>query len=87
MILDLLTAPFMSPLKGVTWIAEQILEQAQLQMPSEQSILRGLTELELRLDLGEIDQDEFELQEDILLQQLNALRSENMPEGYTQPER
>ena len=78
MILDVLTSPFMGPLKGVTWIAEKILEQAQLQMPSEQTILRDLTELELRLDLGEISEEEFELQEDMLLQQLNELRSEKV---------
>lgn len=86
MILDILTAPFTGPLKGVTWLAEQILDQAQLQMPSEQTILRGLTELELKLDLGEIDEEEFELQEEILLQQLNILRNEKMRNESSVPE-
>ena len=76
MIVDLLASPFMGPLKGVTWIAGKILEQAQLQLPSEQTILRELTELQLQLDLGEIEEDEFELQEDLLLRQLNELRNE-----------
>lgn len=79
MILDLLTSPFIGPVKGVTWIAEKILEQAQMQMPSERTVLRDLTELQLRLDLGEIDEEEYERAEESLLQQLQGLRKENMP--------
>ena len=74
MITDVLTFPFTGPLKGVTWIAGKILEQAQLQMPSERTVRRDLTELQLKMDLGEIDEEEFERQEDLLLQQLRELR-------------
>lgn len=75
MITDLLTLPFLGPLKGLTWVADKIREQAELQLPSEQTIRRDLTELQLRMDLGEIDEEEFEREEELLLQQLRELRN------------
>ena len=66
--------PIMGPLKGVAWIATKILEQAERELPSDQTIKRDLTELQLKLDLGDIDLYEFERQEELLLQQLRQLR-------------
>ena len=79
MIIDLLTSPFLGPIKGVAWITEKIIEQAESQMPSERTVLRDLTELQLRLDLGEISEEEYDKQEEVLLQQLQGLRNENSP--------
>ena len=80
MIVDLLTSPFLGPIKGVSWVASKILEQAELQMPSERNIRRDLTELQLRLDLSEITEEKFEMEEDVLLLQLKELREENRPQ-------
>ena len=84
MIKDVITFPVLGPFKGVAWIAGKILEKAQLEMPSERTVRRDLTELQLRMDLGEIEEDEFEKQEELLLQQLRELReaeAANLNEG------
>jgi hypothetical protein len=64
----------MGPIKGVTWIAEKIVEQADKELYSEDAIRGKLVELELRYDLGELKEDEFLETEEGLLKLLRAAR-------------
>ncbi len=74
LLMDLLTLPFMGPVKGVAWIAEKIVEQAEKELYSEEAIRGKLMELELRYDLGEISEDDFLETEEALLQLLRITR-------------
>ena len=65
----LLTLP-LAPVRGTVWIAEKVSEQAERELNSEPAIRRRLLELELRHDMGEIDDDEFAAAEAVLLDQL-----------------
>jgi hypothetical protein len=69
----LLTLP-LAPVRGVGWIAEQLLEQAEAELYDEGRIMRELMQLELAHDAGEIDQEQLAAGVDALLARLEEGR-------------
>lgn len=70
----ILSAPVLGPIQGVLWLARTIEDQANRELYDEDKVRGAMAELELRLDLGEIELDDYEAQEEILLQRLNEIR-------------
>ncbi|APE25516.1 MULTISPECIES: gas vesicle protein GvpG [Streptomyces] len=73
----LLTLP-VAPVRGVTWVAQRVLDEAEEQYYDPAPVWRELRELEGRLVRGEIDEETFEHREDELLDRLaeiNAFRA------------
>jgi len=64
----------MGILKMVIWIAEKVAEQAEKELYDEGKVRGQLMELELRYDMGEISEEEYERAEDALLKQLRVIR-------------
>jgi len=81
LLFDILAFPLMGPIKGVTWIAEKIVEQADKELYSEDAIRGKLLELELRFDLGEIAEKEYNELEETLLNRLRIARERQAPES------
>ena len=74
-ILDgLLMSPVLGPINALLWLARTIEEQANAERWDEGKVVAGLQELELDLDLGKIDVEEYEAREAVLLQQLKEIR-------------
>jgi hypothetical protein len=71
---SILTFPLMGPINGVLWIAEQITDQAENELYSPTRVRQQLAELEMRLDLGEISEEEYMAAEDALLARLREIR-------------
>ena len=69
----LLTLP-LAPVRGAMWIAEQVSAQAERELGDEATIRRQLAELEVRHDMGEISDDEYEQGENELLERLMRAR-------------
>lgn len=65
----LLTLP-LAPVRGVTWVSEQLLEEAERELYDESNIRRQLLELELEHEDGRIDDQERQQREDELLERL-----------------
>lgn len=62
----LLTLP-LAPVRGVAWVLEQVVDEADRQLYDEHSIRRELLELEFRYDEGAITAEErTELEEELL---------------------
>lgn len=74
LLFDILAFPLMGPVKGITWIAEKISEQAENEIYSEDAIRGKLLELELRFDMGEIAEKDYEELEETLLKRLRIAR-------------
>ncbi len=70
----ILTAPVSAPLNGLVAIARLIDDQIKSELYDESKIRGELTELELKLDLQEISEEEYEAHEEILLQRLKEVR-------------
>ncbi|MDP2994361.1 MAG: gas vesicle protein GvpG [Anaerolineales bacterium] len=81
LLFDILAFPLMGPIKGVTWIAEKLVEQADKELYSEDAIRGKLLELELRFDMGEIAEKDYNEQEETLLGMLRIARERQAPES------
>jgi Gas vesicle protein G len=75
LFVGLLTLP-LAPVRGVVWIAEQVMEEMERELQDEESIRRDLVQLELDFEDGLIDEDERQMREDALLERLAASQAE-----------
>jgi hypothetical protein len=73
LITGLLTLP-LAPVRGVAWVADQVAEQAELELYDEGRIMRELALLEMAHEAGEIDDDELAKRVDLVLERLEAGR-------------
>ncbi len=76
MIWQLLTAP----LDGLVWIAEQIEERATDELEQTENLQKRLTSLQLKFDLGDISEEDFTVQEQEILEAMEAEISEQSQE-------
>jgi hypothetical protein len=72
LLTGLLTLP-LAPIRGTMWIAEKLMEQAELELDDEQRIRRALAEAELRYEFGELTEEELAAIEDELLEELERI--------------
>lgn len=81
---DLLLAPLMGPLKGVVWLGSKISDVVENEFYNEDHIREELIELQMRLELDEINEEEYNNREKQLLERLDALvgSEENEEEEY-----
>ena len=65
----LLTLP-LSPVRGVTWVAEQVSEEVDRELYDEDRIRGEMLQLELDAEEGKINEEERQRAEDDLLERL-----------------
>lgn len=65
----LLTLP-LAPVRGVVWVMEQVVEEADRQLHDPDAIRRELLQLELDYDEGQISSEERIQREEALLDRL-----------------
>lgn len=70
----ILSAPVLGPIWAVLGLARIIEEQAKAELYDQDKIRAALAELELQLELGEISPEDYETQEEVLLQRLSEIR-------------
>ena len=73
LLLDILAAPVMLPTKGLLFICQKIREQVENEMLDEGKIHQQLLELQALLDDGQIEEGEFYVLEEELLDRLDAI--------------
>jgi hypothetical protein len=69
LISGLLTLP-LAPVRGVVWIAERILEQAEAELYDPDRIRAQLFEAHTALESGHITEEEYDEIESVLLERL-----------------
>ena len=62
------------PLKGIIWMGKKINEAAEKELTDEGPIKEKLMELQLRFELDEISEEEYNRQEQELLERLDTIR-------------
>lgn len=72
-MLNLLFAPITAPLSGITWIAEQLQERVDAELNVKENLQKQLLALQLAFDMGEMEEEEFEEQEEALLLAIQEL--------------
>ncbi len=74
MLLDLLTAPLGVPFSGFKFILNQIAQMAERELLDEENIRNDLLLLQVRLDEGEISEEEYLAQEAEIMARLRLAR-------------
>ena len=63
----------LSPCKAITWIARTLYDQAEGEITNEPAIHEQLLNLQTRLELEEISEEEYIKQENALMRRLNEI--------------
>jgi uncharacterized membrane protein len=84
MLFKLLGAPITVPVSGFRFILQQLLEMAERELMDEGRIREDLLLLQLRLDEGEITEEEYQEQEAEIMVRLRAARAYREQAGGTQ---
>ncbi len=67
---DIILAPF----KIVHWVGKKLYEHAEEELTDEDAIRQQLLGLQMRFELDDITEDEYQEGEDILMRRLQAIR-------------
>lgn len=68
MILKLLTFP----VDSFIWVAEQVQERVLEELDDRENLQKQLTKLQIQIDMGEIEEEEFVILEAELLERMEA---------------
>jgi len=74
LLVDILTFPVLGVPRLVHWVAHKLAEAAEQEEMDEDKLQGELLELQMRYELGEIDDDEYAREETAILDQLSAIR-------------
>ena len=74
----LVTLP-LAPVRGVVWIAEQVMEEMDRELYDEDNIRREMLQLELDFEDGLIDDDERQVREEALFERLAISQASDVP--------
>lgn len=66
--------PFFIPVKGMIWIGKKLKETADAEITDKSKVHEELLDLQMRFEMGEISEEEYEKKETKLLERLEAIR-------------
>ena len=73
-LLDLLLPQFFIPVKGLNWISKKLYQAAETDITDVGAVQSQLLELQMRYELEEISEEEYERDEKLLLDRIEAIR-------------
>ena len=71
---DLLLLPFKAPVSGFRWVMKQIQTMADNELMDDQVWKERLIELQMKLELGEVSEEDYAVQEAEIFQRLREIR-------------
>lgn len=71
----------LGPARLATWLGVKLLDAAQQEMTDESRVRSELLEVQMRYELGEIGDEEFERLESALMGRLQAIREYKRQQG------
>ena len=80
--LKVLTLPVTGPYKSAEWLLGQIRNEVAEEQESEERVMTHLTELQLRYELGEVEEGEYAEEEKVLMEDLSAIRAAKKDEEF-----
>lgn len=72
---DILLFPLKGPIAGIKWVMRTIQKMADEELLNDQPWKERLIELQMRLELGEISEDDYAREEAIVFQALRDIRA------------
>src|SRR5687767_5787657 len=81
----ILLFPVAGPIAGIKWSLEKVQTVVETELTDDSPIKQELMELQMLLELGDIDDEEYALREARLMQQLREVRSWREHFGMSAP--
>ena len=75
LISNILFFPITGPVAGIRWSLNKVIAVAEQELTDDAPVKQALMELQMRLELGEIDDDEYLAQEQVLMERLREVRA------------
>jgi hypothetical protein len=72
---DILLLPIKGPIAGFKWVMNTIQKMADEELMNDQPWKERLIELQMRLELGEIGEEEYAVEEQVVFQALRDIRA------------
>ena len=66
--------PFFLPIKGVVWIGKKLKETADAEITDKSKVQDDLLDLQMRFEMGEINEEDYKTKETRLIDRLEAIR-------------
>lgn len=73
-ISNVLFFPVTGPVAGIRWVLGRVQQVAEEELTDDTPVKQELMELQMRLELGEIDDDEYVAREAAIMRQLREIR-------------
>jgi hypothetical protein len=67
--------PIAGPVAGIRWSLNKVVQVAEEELTDDAPIKQELMELQMKLELGDIDDQEYVAQESVLMQRLREVRA------------
>jgi len=64
----------LAPVKMLVWLGKKIEETAEEEVNDESKWRERLLELQIKYELGEITEEEFEREEELIMERISAIR-------------
>ena len=74
LLTNILLAPFLGPINGTKWTLDKVERAVREELTDDSTVKNDFMELQMKLELGEIDDDEYLRQEAIIMQRLREVR-------------
>lgn len=74
LLTNILLAPFLGPIYGTKWTLDKVDRVVREELTDDTPIKEDLMALQLKLEMGEIDDDEYVRQEAEIMKRLRAVR-------------
>ena len=74
--------PVTGPVNAGKWMLETIHEEVMAEQTDEDRVMSKLTELQLRYELGEVEQEEYLREETEIMEDLNSIREAKKDEQF-----
>jgi hypothetical protein len=81
----ILLFPVAGPIAGIRWSLEQVQTVVETELTDDSAIKQELMELQMLVELGDIDDEEYKRREARLMQQLREVRSWREHFGMSAP--
>ncbi|MBU4311163.1 MAG: gas vesicle protein GvpG, partial [Candidatus Omnitrophica bacterium] len=66
--------PFLIPVKGMVWIVKKLKETADAEITDKSKVHEELLDLQMRFEMGEVNEEEYKKKETGLIERLEAIR-------------
>ena len=74
LLTNILLAPFLGPINGTKWTLDKVERAVREELTDDSTVKNDFMELQMKLELGEIDDEEYLRQEAIIMQRLRQVR-------------